>query len=277
MNGFEDWIGRSQSVADVLTLARANALDVTLGDKGGLKVGDALPPLYHWLYFWDVKPPAGLGADGHPAKGDFLPPVRFPHRMWAGGRVTFHMPLLLGATVTRTSTISAISEKKGRSGGLVFVTVRHELDGGEGIAITEEHDLVYRERALAASPAPIPTSAPQAPWMETIDPDPVLLFRYSALTFNGHRIHYDRSYAVEEEGYPALVVHGPLQATLMARLAARRLDAPITRFDYRGHQPAFDGTPLHICGRPTAEGAEVWTQQGQGPNMVATVYYTGPI
>lgn len=271
MSEFEDWIGRSQSVTDVLEPARSNALDVALGGDGAGKTGDALPLLHHWLYFWDVKPPQGLGLDGHPAKGGFLPPVPLPRRMWAGGRVTFVKPLLLGQTVTKTSTIIAIKEKTGSTGRLVFVTVRHDLDAGGGVAVSDEQDLVYREPASAMLPAPVAGPAPDAAWREEVSPDPMLLFRYSALTMNGHRIHYDRPYAMEEEAYPGLVVHGPLQATLLCSLAARNLDAPVTGFDFRGQQPAFDGVPLHVCGQATEDGAEVWTQQGGGKNMVATV------
>lgn len=271
MSAFDDWIGRSQSVTDVLEPARSNALDVALGGEGLLVAGDPLPMLHHWLYFWDVKPPAGLGADGHPAKGGFLPPVPLPRRMWAGGRLTFHRPLLLGAKARKTSTITAVTEKTGKSGTLVFVTVRHELDGGEGLSVSEEQDLVYREPAAGALTAPVAAPAPAVPWVETVSPDPVLLFRYSALTMNGHRIHYDRPYAMEEEAYPGLVVHGPLQATLLLRLAVSRLGTPVTGFEFRGQQPAFDGAPLHVCGNPAQGGAEVWTQQGEARNMVATV------
>jgi 3-methylfumaryl-CoA hydratase len=276
MSAFEDWIGRSQSTTDVLDPARSNALDVALGGTGTLKAGDPLPLLDHWLHFWDVKPPAGLGADGHPAKGGFLPPVPLPRRMWAGGRLSFHQPLLLGAAVTRTSTITAVTEKTGKSGTLVFVTVRHELAAGAGLAVTEEQDLVYRDPAPGVLPLPVAAPAPDAAWTETVNPDTVLLFRYSALTMNGHRIHYDRPYAMDEESYPALVVHGPLQAALLIRLAARKLAAPITGFDFRGQQPAFDGVPLHVCGDATDTGADVWTQQGAAKNMVATVHTTGP-
>lgn len=271
MSEFEEWVGRSQRVTDVLEPARSNALGVALGGDGRLTAGDAMPHLHHWLYFWDVKPPSGLGSDGHPAKGGFLPPVPLPRRMWAGGRLDFRLPLMLGASVTKTSTITAITEKSGRSGRLVFVTIRHEFDGGDGVALSEEQDLVYRESAAGTVPAPVPAPAPLAAWVEEVNPDTVLLFRYSALTMNGHRIHYDRRYALEEEAYPALVVHGPLQATLLIDLAERRLGAPITAFDFRGQQPAFDGVNLHICGEPTEGGAEVWTQQGEAKTMVATV------
>ena len=271
MSEFDNWIGRTQSVTDTLEPARSNALSVALGGEGARQSGDVLPLLHHWLYFWDARPPAGLGLDGHPAKGGFLPPVPLPRRMWAGGRLAFHKPLLLGAEVKRTSTITAVKEKSGRSGSLVFVTVRHELDAGEGAAVSEEQDLVYREPAAGTLAAPLPAPAPKTPWLRQLDPDPVLLFRYSALTMNGHRIHYDRPYAMNEEAYPALVVHGPLQATLLIDLAVRHLDAPITGFDFRGLQPAFDGSPLYVCGAPAENGAEVWTQQGEAKNMAATV------
>jgi 3-methylfumaryl-CoA hydratase len=270
VSDFDIWVGRSQSVSDMLEPARSNALGIALGGPGERKIGDTMPLLHHWLYFWDVKPPAALGSDGHPAKGGFLPPVPLPRRMWAGGRLTFHQPLVLGSQVTRTSTITAIKEKTGRTGTLVFVTVRHDLDAGAGVAVSEEQDLVYREPAAGILPAPVAGPAPEAPWHEQIDADPVLLFRYSALTMNGHRIHYDRPYAMTEEAYPGLVVQGPLQATLLIALAARRLAAPITGFEFRGQQPAFDGVPLHVCGESNDSGCEVWTQQGETRNMVAT-------
>lgn len=271
MSDFADWIGRSVTVTDVLEPARSNALDLALGGAGTDVAGDPLPLLHHWLYFWDVKGPAQLGEDGHPAKGGFLPLVPLPRRMWAGGRLSFIQPLLLGQSITKTSTIVGIKEKIGSTGNLVFVTVRHELDAGQGIAISEEQDLVYREAASASLPMPTSAPAPSVAWHHEVSPDPVLLFRYSALTMNGHRIHYDRPYAMGEEAYPALVVHGPLQATLLAAIAVRNLDAPVTGFDFRGQLPAFDGVSLHVCGQPHDGGAEVWTQQGDARNMVATV------
>ena len=271
MSEFETWIGRSQCATDVLDPARSNALSIALGGEGTRAVGDALPLLHHWLYFWDVKPPAGLGPDGHPAKGGFLPPVALPRRMWAGGRLRFYAPLLLGSKVTKTSTITAIKEKTGKTGTLVFVTVRHDLAGPEGLAVSEEQDLVYREAAAAgAIKRPGANVMPDAAWYEAIEPDPVMLFRYSALTMNGHRIHYDRPYAMDEEAYPALVVHGPLQANLLIDLAARNLGEPVTGFEFRGQQPAFDGATLHVCGQPEGNGASVWTQQGETKSMVAT-------
>lgn len=276
MSQFEEWVGRSVSAVDKLGPSRSNALARALGGKGDLVVGDTLPLLDHWLYFWDVQPPAALGADGHPAKGGFLPPVTLPRRMWAGGRLTFHKPLLLGSSVTKTSRIVSVNEKTGRSGQLVFVTVRHELGGGDGVAVIEEQDLVYKEATSDMLPAVQPAPAPAADFALTIDPDPVLLFRYSALTMNGHRIHYDRPYAMDEECYPALVVHGPLQAKLLASLAGEKLADRITGFDFRGQQPAFDGVPLHLCGTKAEDGAELWTQQGEAKNMIAKAR-TGPV
>lgn len=277
MSEFDSWIGRSLSVIDKLDAARSNALSIALGGEGNLRDGDALPLLHHWLYFWDVKPPQGLGEDGHPARGGFLPPIPLPRRMWAGGRLNFYQPLPLGADVKRTSTITDVKEKTGKTGTLIFVTVRHEYDAGGGVAVGEEQDLVYRAPALTPLAAPIAAAAPATPWAETLNPDTVLLFRYSALTMNGHRIHYDRPYAMQEEGYPALVVHGPLQATMLIALAAQKLDQPIAGFEFRGQQPAFDGLPLHICGQPVDGGAELWTQQGDVRNMVATVRVEGSL
>ena len=270
---FSAWVGRSEIRTDVLDPARSQALCAALGETAAPTLGAPLPLLHHWLYAWDVRPPAGLGADGHPAKGGFLPPVPLPRRMWAGGRLSFLAPLMLGETVERISTIRKVEAKSGKSGELVFVTVEHVLAGQAGIAVREEQDLVYRGAAAPgsiAAPTPL-TAAPNAPWRRTVSPDPVLLFRYSALTMNGHRIHYDRPYAMDEEAYPGLVVHGPLQATLLIALAAQHLGKPITGFEFRGQGPAFDGAPLHVCGEPTDTGASVWTQQGEAKNMVATV------
>lgn len=270
---FSAWVGRSQDVTDFLEPARSNALALAIGDETQRTAGDPLPLLHHWLYFWDVRPPEGLGVDGHPAKGGFLPPVPLPRRMWAGGRLVFKQPLRLGEKVTKTSKILKVEAKSGKSGQLVFVTVEHRLAGEAGLAIIEEQDLVYREAAAPGSiKAPAETGeTPQAPWLRSVTPDSVLLFRYSALTMNGHRIHYDRPYAMDEEAYPALVVQGPLQATLLADLAVRHLDAPLATFDFRGQVPAFDCATLHVCGEPTEAGAQLWTEQAGGKNMVATV------
>ena len=271
-SAYADWVGRSERREDVIEPARSNALAAALGGEGALREGDPLPLLHHWLYFWNVRPPAALGPDGHPARGGFLPPVVLPRRMWAGGRIDFDAPLRAGERATRVSTIRKVEEKHGQSGELVFVTLEHEISGEGGPALQERQDLVYRK---AAPPGAIATPSADrasavAPWREEIEPDAVLLFRYSALTMNGHRIHYDRYYAMAEEAYPGLVVHGPLQATLLIKLAAEALDRPVTGFQFRAQAPAFDGATLYLCGKPTAEGASLWTEQGGARTMIAT-------
>lgn len=270
---YSAWAGRREERTDILGPDRVNALKASLGDEGTLSPGAPLPHLYHWLYFWDVRPPKGLGPDGHPARGGFLPPVPLPRRMWAGGRLKFLTSLRLGEEAKRVSTILKVEPKSGRSGHLVFVTVQHELFGRDGLAIVEEQDIVYREPAApGTTTAPTGDAAPSSSaWRWDVLPDPVLLFRYSALTMNGHRIHYDRNYAIKEEDYPGLVVHGPLQATLLAELAVRHLKEPVTGFEYRGQSPAFDGTMLHVLGDETASGATVWTEQAGRKSMTATV------
>ncbi len=276
-NDLSNWVGRSQTVTDILEPSRVCALAAALGQNVMPVAGDPLPHLRHWLYFWDVKPPAELGVDGHPAKGGFLPPVPLPRRMWAGGRVKFQAPLFLGERVSKTSIILKVEEKSGKSGPLVFVTVSHEISGESGVAVVEEQDLVYREPApKSAAPAAMPTTtatASPAAWRQDVNPDSVLLFRYSALTMNGHRIHYDLPYARGEEAYPGLVVHGPLQATLLVDLASAHGKSQITGFDFRGQSPAFGDIMLNLCGEPSDGGASVWSEQGGSKNMAATVRF----
>ena len=220
------WIGRSETQRDVLHATPVQALSATLDHPQTPSApGDPLPLLWHWLYFLPLHPQAEIGPDGHARRGGFLPPVALPRRMWAGGRLRFERSLRVGDTVQRVSTIQNVQTKHGRSGTLVFVTVKHEVIDAHGVALHEEHDIVYRDNPVGSKVAGVAQPAPAAaPTDETfsrvITPDPVLLFRYSALTFNGHRIHYDRPYATEVEGYPGLIVHGPLIATLPS--ASRR-------------------------------------------------------
>jgi 3-methylfumaryl-CoA hydratase len=264
----QQWVGKSESLHDNLDAGRANALAAALDGEQAFKAGDALPPLWHWMYFWSVARQSALGEDGHPQRGGFLPPVPLPRRMWAGGRLRFDAPLALGANASRTSTIQSVNAKSGSSGNLAFVTVRHEMAQEGKLAVTEEHDIVYRgmpqpgSAPVAGKPAPT-----GATWSRDITPDPVLLFRYSALTFNGHRIHYDRSYVTEVEGYPGLIVHGPLIATLLADLLQRNLpQARLMRFDFRAVGPLFDIEPFTVCGKPAADGKSVqlWAQNRRG-------------
>lgn len=258
MDDFSAWIGRTEEREDRLDPARSNVLLAAIGRPAAMKDGDSLPALHHWLHFWETRTPSETGADGHPRRGGFLPPVPLPRRMWAGGRLIFHAPLILGEPVRKVSIIRSMTAKSGRSGDLVFVTLSHALHGQRGLAIEEEQDLVYREGGGSASPEP---EAAMAAPVETIMPDPVMLFRYSALTMNGHRIHYDRPYATGIEGYPGLVVQGPLQATLLAALAERELGGQLRTFRFRGLAPAFADIGLHLHAHRTEAGLDLWTSQ----------------
>lgn len=253
------WIGKTETLRDTVTPVPIAALAATLDIE---PPGDGLPPLWHWLYFLPIHRRLELGPDGHPQRGGFLPPVPLPRRMWAGGRLEFRHRLRVGENIARTSQIADVRFKEGRSGPLVFVLVRHEISNEQGVALTEEHDIVYRgPSAQSASAAPTPAPA-DAAWERTVRPDDVLLFRYSALTFNGHRIHYDRRYATEVEGYPGLVVHGPLMATLLAGM----VEGPIERFEFRAVSPLFDTVPFRICGKPEEDGKTIrlWARDEAG-------------
>ena len=259
------WVGKTETRSDQVTAAPIAALAATLDIEGPYpQAGDPLPPLWHWLYFLPFPRQSELGPDGHAKRGGFLPPVELPRRMWAGGRVEFHRPLHVGETITRTSRIAEVKFKEGRSGRLVFVLVRHEI----GNALKEEHDIVYRDHSRPGEASPSPQPAPtDAAWERIVHPDDVLLFRYSALTFNGHRIHYDRRYATEIEGYPGLVVHGPLIATLLMDLVRRNLPAEVvTRFEFRAVSPIFDTAAFSVCGRPENDGKTVrlWAKDQAG-------------
>ena len=256
-----DWIGRTEARRDTLTAAPLAGLAATLdrADDPPPAAGTALPPLAHWLYFLPQAPQHEIGVDGHPKRGGFLPPVPLPRRMWAGGRLRFERALKVGDAVERVSTIQSVETKHGRSGALVFVTVRHEVSDAHGVALTEEHDIVYRDNPLPGAAAPTPAVAPtDETFSRAVTPDPVLLFRYSALTFNGHRIHYDRPYVTEVEGYPGLIVHGPLIATLLldllrVRLARERPAATVRAFEFKAASPLFDIHPFTVCGRFAAD------------------------
>ncbi len=264
----KQWIDRRESGHDLIHAAPANALAATLDRDEVLSDGDPLPPLWHWVYFWSAVPASGVGADGHAKRGGFLPPVPLPRRMWAGGRLNFSAPLPLGAVADKTSRIADVSMKEGASGPLVFVTVEHRVSTGGASCIVEEHDIVYRDHAAAGAPAPKGKPAPaNAQWTRRIDPDPVLLFRYSALTFNGHRIHYDRSYVTGVEGYPGLIVHGPLIATLLMDLLRRELpQRAVKAFSFRAVSPLFDIDSFSINGRLADDGrtALLWAANARG-------------
>lgn len=255
-SALQHWIGREERREDVITAAPLALWNATLDrDDPPPRAGDALPPLAHWLYFLPRAKTGELGPDGHPRRGHFLPPVSLPRRMWAGGRLRFLQPLRVGDVVARVSRIERVEAKQGKSGALVFVTVRHEICGPLGLALIEEHDIVYCEAPAAGAAVSQPPAAPtDAAFSREIAPDPVLLFRYSALTFNGHRIHYDRSYVTQVEGYPGLVVHGPLIATLLADLLRRQVPGvQLTGFEFKAVAPLFDTDRFTVCGRPDGE------------------------
>jgi 3-methylfumaryl-CoA hydratase len=226
--------------------------------------------LWHWLYFLPLHRQSEIGPDGHAKRGGFLPPVPLPRRMWAGSQFEFRSPIRVGDSVERTSTIADVSAKEGRTGRLVFVKVRHEVrcNGSAEPAIIEFHDIVYREAKRPGDVEPPPQSAQTgAAWQREIVPDDVLLFRYSALTFNGHRIHYDRKYVTEVEGYPGLIVHGPLIATLLMDLVRRRLPAAdIATFRFKAVRPTFDLNPFRVNGQLQDDGKTIrlWAQDHEG-------------
>ena len=269
LNYLREWRGKTESRTDVVTAAPIAALAATL-DRDDLfpQAGDPLPPLWHWLYFLPIPRESELGPDGHAKRGGFLPPVPLPRRMFAGDRVQFHRPLRVGEAISRLSRIVDVNLKQGRRGPLVFVVVRHEIGGPGGVAVVEEHDIVYRENPKPADPIPAPLMPPSAPaWTREIHPDAPLLFRYSALTFNGHRIHYDLRYVTEVEGYPGLVVHGPLIATLLLDLLRRNVaDTNVASLSFRAVRPLFDTAPFSVCGKlaPGGKSAHLWATDSEG-------------
>lgn len=245
------WVGRSETLVDQVTSAPVRALSATLDrDDAPAQPGQAIPPCWHWLYFLPAPLQSQIGPDGHAQRGGFLPPVPLPRRMWAGSQMQFHAPLRVGQAIERTSRIADVRLKEGRTGPLVFVNVDHEVRADGQLAISERHDIVYRDLPQPGEAAPAPQPAPiDAQWTRTVTPDDVLLFRYSALTFNGHRIHYDRRYVTQVEGYPGLIVHGPLIATLLLDLLRRSLPlAQVKGFQFRAVKPIFDIAPFGVCG-----------------------------
>lgn len=275
----QQWVGKTEVLEDTITAAPLRGLSATLDrDDPSPSVKTPVAPLAHWLYFLPQHLQREIGPDGHAKRGGFLPPVPLPRRMWAGGRLAWNPgnPLRLGEAVRRVSTIESVTHKAGRTGDLVFVLVKHAVLNGQGQALTEEHDIVYRSAALATDPVPAPMPAETgAPWRRDIVPDDVLLFRYSALTFNGHRIHYDRRYVTQVEGYPGLIVHGPLIATLLVDLVRRnRPDAFVKSFEFKAVRPTLDLHPFRINGAPSEDGKTVrlWANDHEGwLTMQATV------
>ncbi|MGB7183100.1 MAG: MaoC family dehydratase N-terminal domain-containing protein [Burkholderiaceae bacterium] len=266
-----DWIGRTESVQDIVTATPIAALAATFNRPASRPAnGESIPNLWHWLYFLPIALQSELGADGHPKRGGFLPPVPQPRRMWAGSQFEFLSPLRVGDNIERQSTIENVTEKTGRSGTLVFVRVKHVIsrEQAESPALIEFHDIVYRDAPQPGAPQPQPVTAPDhSRWSRRIDPDDVLLFRFSALTFNGHRIHYDRQYVTREEGYPGLVVHGPLIAMLLLDAMRHELGDPeLASFQFRAIRPTFDINHFFVCGQTEADGKTVhlWAKDHDG-------------
>lgn len=271
MSAWDAWIGRSITQQDRLTAAALARFRATI-DSGA--AGDTAEQAIHWCLCLPDAPTAALGADGHPLRTDdpdsFMPPIPLPRRMWAASDARFHAPIYAGAAIERTSTVAAINEKTGGTGTLVFVEVDHETRADGVLAVSERQTIVFREPAPAAAPAPGPPPPAGEPdlsgwrWRRDVQPTEAMLFRYSALTFNSHRIHYDLPYARDEEGYRGLVVHGPLTATLLLDLAQRELGAnALTAFKMRAQAPAFVGEPVHLVGRPQENG---WQLAAIGPD-----------
>ncbi|MGQ0619962.1 MAG: acyl-CoA dehydrogenase [Panacagrimonas sp.] len=260
------WVGRERTLVDDLHPLPAQALSKALDHSSPLKAGGVLPPSWQWLYFLDAPSASTTAPDGHPKLGEFLPPAPLPRRMWAAGAMRVERPLHLGTQATRRSVIRSVDAKSGKSGSLVFVTLDHEISQGGRLCVREEQNLVYRE--MPSGPAPLPpgeVARTDADWSRGITPDPVLLFRYSALTYNSHRIHYDRHYAVEREFYPALVVHGPLLATLLLDLVRANLPgAPIADFQFRAVRPTFDTHAFTVNGKREGQQLKLWSADHEG-------------
>jgi 3-methylfumaryl-CoA hydratase len=275
---YENWIGSSERLEEEISLAPAQGLAATLDDRNStFQEGDPLPPLWQWLYFLPRVPQSEISPDGHPQRGGFLPPVELPRRMFAGARMQFRAPLLIGRPALREGTVLNVQEKRGKSGSLVFVTVRYLIRQQDQVCIEEEQDIVYREQGAPMNP-PVSVDWPPAPensWVRTVTPDSVLLFRFSALTFNAHRIHYDRPYATGEEGYPGLVVHGPLTAIQLMELVRHNTARPVVYFTFRGQAPLFDLAPYRLIGTLTADDAV--TLEAQGPDARTTLTATAAL
>lgn len=268
---FSAWTGKTRHVKSDLAPWSAQAAAAMLdAHELNMAPGAPLPPLWQWFYFLATEPQARLGEDGHPERGGFMPPIELPRRMFAGARMRFHRPLILGQGAERTDTIKKVELKAGRTGKLAFVTVSYTFHQDGVMCIEEEQDIVYREPGgTVPAPKTVDPAEPEpGTWVRQMVPDPRLLFRFSALTFNAHRIHYDRRYAAVEEGYPGLVVHGPLVAVLLADLVRRNQNRPMTTFQFRGRAPLFDLAPFRLLGRPKGDEVQL---EARGPDGATTL------
>lgn len=262
----ENWIGKTIEVKDTITVAQANLMNTTLDRDPVFKDGDALPPAWHWIYFHEAVRLSGLGVEGHPALGGFMPPVPLPRRMWAGGSFIFERPIIIGQPAEKRSTVTSITPKSGKSGELYFVTVEHRIEQNGGNCLSEKQTIVYREPADPTKTLPQPPPAPEsATFSAEVQSDPIMLFRYSALTFNGHRIHYDLDFCQNHEGYPNLVFHGPLTATLLLDLFYHKFpQEQIKTFEYRGISPLFNPDPFTVNGLRKGSNGQAWATNKDG-------------
>jgi 3-methylfumaryl-CoA hydratase len=273
-----DWVGSTERVEDMISLTPALGVSALLNRGGApLTEGSPLPPLWQWFYFLPQVYSQKISLDGHPERGGFMPPVALPRRMFAGSRMKFFSPLFIGGPASRHGEIIKVVEKSGKTGNLVFVTVKYQVYQGDKLCIEEEQDIVYKEaggEVVAPTPlAALPTVNPEA-FSQVITPNEVMLFRFSALTFNAHRIHYDRPYAMEEEGYPGLVVHGPLTAIMLAEMTAEHSQKAICKFTFQGRAPLFDKHAFRLVGEIVKDQAVL---ESQGPDGKTTMKATAEL
>jgi len=264
---YSAWIGRTETVEDFIAPAPPRQAAVTLGrDPAAFRDGARLPALWHWFHFPALIPLSGLDEDGHEKRGAFMPPVQLPRRMFAGARMRFHAPLRVGAPAALTRTITSIISKSGRTGALVFTTVDVRITQGDALCIEEQQDIVDRGFGdpVAAPPVRDPEPLPPGGFGDLVTPAGALLFRFSSLTWNAHRIHLDRDWCRQVEGYPGLIVHGPLQAVLLAGMAESRASRPLSGFEFRSEAPIFDLAPFELRGAPTEGGFALETRRSDG-------------
>ncbi len=274
---YADWVGSTEEAEELITLDPVQAAAATLDDTTTeFAVGSPLPPLWQWFFFLPRVPQSRLGPDGHPQRTGFMPPVELPRRMFAGARMRFLRSLVIGKPAHRQSVIRAVSDKEGRTGRLVFVTVAHAIRQDGTTCVEEEQDIVYREPGAPVD-APVPCElapASAGSWTRMVTPDSTLLFRFAALTFNAHRIHYDRTYATTVEGYPGLVVQGPLTAVLLMELVRCHARRPVTAFTFRARAPLFDLAPFRLIGTPVGDRVHL---EAQGPDGSTTLAATADL
>jgi 3-methylfumaryl-CoA hydratase len=267
IDDYKKWIGRTEVATQVAELWPVTGLYALLDKAPAPKIGDPLPPCGHWLYFTPMVRQSKIGFDGHPERGDFLPAIVEPRRMWAASDITFHAPIRLGDELEKTARIADVAQKVGATGALIFVTVENDYRAGGELALSEKQTIVYRDHPRPDEVPPPPKPAPEKPdWSRELKADPVMLFRYSAVTFNGHRIHYDHPYVTQEEGYPNIIVQGQLIATLLLdTFAAHNPGVEAKRFSFRAMKPLFSGEPFFAEGASNDTGGlDLWSRNGDG-------------